>query len=292
MKTHLDCIPCFMRQALEASRFVTDDLEIHEAVLRDLLREAADLDLSECPPAVGQKIHRRLRQITGNPDPYREAKERFNRLALEMLSELATEVRAAADPLFHALRMAIAGNVIDLGIAGSNNEEAIRKAIHNTLNEPFFGDVEDFQASVRKAHRILYLTDNAGEIVFDRLLIEQLPRERVTVAVRGAPVLNDATKEDAEIAGLHDLAEVIDNGSDAPGTILGDCSDFFRQRLSKADLIIAKGQGNYETLSDTEANIFFLLKAKCPVIASNIGLPVGMHIASRGELLPSRRRFR
>jgi uncharacterized protein with ATP-grasp and redox domains len=288
MKTHLDCIPCFMRQALEASRFVTEDITIHETVLRELLRMTADLDFSECPPAVGQKIHRRLRQITGDADPYRKAKMRFNHMALEMLPELAEEVRASIDPLFHALRIAIAGNVIDLGIAGSDNEDIIRKAIHNKLNEPFFGNTEDFRTSIQEAHSILYLTDNAGEIVFDRLLIELLPVEQVTVAVRGAPVLNDATQEDAEIAGLYSLVNVIDNGSDAPGTILSDCSEDFRKAFSKSDLIIAKGQGNYETLSDTEGNIFFLLKAKCPVIASDIGLPVGMYIASRGKLLPSR----
>ena len=113
------------------------------------------------------------------------------------------------------------------------------------------------------------------EIVFDRLLIEQLPREKVTLVVRGAPVSNDATMIDAEDTGLTKLLEVIDNGSDAPGTILDDCSHAFRERFDSADLIIAKGQGNYESLSEVEKDIYFLLKAKCPVIARDLGCEVG-----------------
>lgn len=285
MNTHLDCIPCFVRQALEAARFVTDDKAIHESLLRDLLREASEMNLSQCPPAVGQKLHRRLRQMCGFADPYSKVKNRFNTMALEMLPDLATGVENAHDPLLHALRLAIAGNVIDLGVKGGIGEGEIRSAIQNTLNEPFHGDIDDFRASVKEAKRILYLADNAGEIVFDRLLIEQLPREHVTLAVRGAPILNDAILEDAKIAGLCSMVEVIDNGSDAPGTILSDCSESFRRRFDEADLIIAKGQGNFETLSDVESNIYFLFKTKCPVIASHIGLPVGTHVATRSKSL-------
>lgn len=270
---------------MEAARFVTDDKAIHEILLRDLLREAAEMNLSQCPPAVGQKLHRRLRQMSGFADPYSNVKKRFNTMALEMLPDLATSIENATDPLLHALRLAIAGNVIDLGVKGGIGEGEIRSAIQNTLNEPFHGDIDDFRTSVKEAQRILYLADNAGEIVFDRLLIEQLPREHVTLVVRGAPILNDAVMEDAEIAGLCSMVEVIDNGSDAPGTILSDCSESFRKRFDEADLIIAKGQGNFETLSDEESNIYFLFKTKCPVIASHIGLPVGTHVATRSKSL-------
>jgi len=128
------------------------------------------------------------------------------------------------------------------------------------------------------AKSILYLADNAGEIVFDRLLIEQLPRERVTVAVRGAPILNDVTWVDATTVGVDTLVKVIDNGSDAPGTVLADCSDAFQKQFAEADLIISKGQGNFETLSDSPENIFFLFKAKCPVVADQVGCPVGTQV--------------
>ena len=138
--------------------------------------------------------------------------------------------------------------------------------------------LERLRRRVQETKSILYLADNAGEIVFDRLLIEQLPRDRVTVAVKGGPVINDATREDAEAAGLIDLVEVIDNGSDAPGTILEQCSPSFQRRFAEADLVIAKGQGNYETLNDVPREVFFLLKVKCPVIARDIACDLG-HIA-------------
>jgi len=283
MRTSLDCIPCFARQALEAARFVTDDPAIHEQILRDVLRLAAEMDLAQRPPVVGQQIHRRLRQLTGVDDPYRDVKDGFNRMALDMLPEFEAQVREGPDPLSLALRLAIAGNVIDLGVNGGLTEDQARRAVAGAMDEPFHGDVEDFRQAVASADNILYLADNAGEIVFDRLLIEQLPTERVTLVVRGGPILNDALMADAEVAGLIGLVETIDNGSDAPGTILTDCSESFRRRFAMADMIIAKGQGNFESMSDTPGNIYFLFKAKCQVIADHVGLPVGTHVATRWQ---------
>lgn len=260
---------------------MTNDPAIHERIVRDVLRSAAAMDLAQCPPVVAQRIHRQLRKLTGVEDPYRAVKDRFSRMALGMLPELSARVRQAADPLPVALRLAIAGNVIDLGVNGGITEVDVRQATADALDEPFHGDLDGLRKAAEAADRVLYLADNAGEIVFDRLLIEQLPTERVTLAVRGRPILNDATMVDAEAAGLCELVEVIDNGSDAPGTILGDCSEDFQRRFAEADLVIAKGQGNFETLSDEAGDIYFLLKVKCPVIADHVGLPVGTHIAMR-----------
>jgi len=204
-------------------------------------------------------------------------------MIMEMLPDLKARIDKSLDPMGMAIRLAIAGNVIDLGVSGDITELQIREAIDNTLKEPFEGDVQGFHKAVTKAQKILYLADNAGEIVFDRLLIERLPTERVTVVVRGYPVLSDVTMIDAENVGLCDITKVIDNGSDAPGTILTDCSEEFREYYDEADLIIAKGQGNFETLSDEDANIIFLFKAKCPVIADHVGLPVGTHVAIRSD---------
>ncbi len=268
---------------MEAARFVTDDGVIQERVLRNVLRSIAEMDLAQRPPVVAQWMHRQLRELTGVTDPYRSAKDRFNRMALSMLPGLSAKVREATDPLALSLRLAVAGNVIDLGMYGDLTEEQARRAVTGAMTEPFHGDIEEFRQATESARDILYLADNAGEIVFDRLLIEQLPTARVTLAVRGGPVLNDATTEDAEVAGLCDMVETIDNGSDAPGTILSDCSEGFQRRFAMADMIIAKGQGNYETLSDDAANIYFLFKAKCPVIADHVGLPIGTHIAMPGR---------
>lgn len=282
MKTTLDCIPCVIRQALDAARLATPDPAVHEQVLRAALQEAAAREIGRLtPPALSRNIHRAMRELTGVNDPYCEIKERFNCMALDLLPGLRREVAADHDPLHRALRLAIAGNVIDLGVTSDITEASARQAIASALDEPFAGSVEEFRAAVAGARRILYLTDNAGEIVFDRLLIEQLPRERVVVGVRGAPALNDATRADAAAAGLCDLVKVIDNGSDAPGTILDECSPEFRRQFAAADLIIAKGQGNYETLSGQDGTIYYLFKTKCPVIADHVGLPLGTHVAVR-----------
>jgi uncharacterized protein with ATP-grasp and redox domains len=199
-----------------------------------------------------------------------------------MLPEIRAVVKRDSHPLVAAAKAAIAANVIDLGVQSALGESQARKSLRDACTADVYGDLEGFQRRVAEAHEILYLADNAGEIAVDRLLIEELGPERVTLAVRGNPVINDATIDDARATGLHDLIEVIDNGSDAPGTILDDCSANFLERFHKADLIIAKGQGNFETLSEIDANIFFLLKVKCPVIAAHIGLPRGALALVRG----------
>jgi uncharacterized protein with ATP-grasp and redox domains len=227
--------------------------------------------------SLAQRIHRRLREMTGIDDPYRAQKDQHNRLALQLLPGLRKQVEASDDPLMTAAHLAIAGNIIDLGAKSGLREDEIHEAIQKTASEPLQGDVESFRQEVKSAGRILYLADNCGEIVFDTLLIEQLGPERVTVAVRGRPIINDATLDDARTAGLDRMVPIIGNGSDAPGTLLDDCSDEFREQFEQAGLILSKGQGNFETLSDCQKNIFFLFKVKCPVVAEAAGLPIGSH---------------
>ncbi len=275
MKTHLDCVPCIVRQSLDSARLVTDDEQIHEQILREVLEAAARMDLAQSPPVMAQTIHRRLRELCGQKDPYREAKDRFNRLALELIPEYQKRVEQAENPLEVAVRLAIAGNIIDLGVKSGLEEQEVLDVIQTCLTDPLRGDVDDLAKAIADANNILYLTDNAGEIVFDRLLIEQLPCNRVVVAVKGAPVINDATRVDAETAGLTELVRVIDNGSDAPGTVLEDCSPEFLDHFEKADLIISKGQGNYETLGESSRPIHFLLRVKCPMVGCHTGCPVG-----------------
>jgi uncharacterized protein with ATP-grasp and redox domains len=281
MKTYLDCIPCLIRQGLDSVRAVTDDPAVQEWVLREALRAAREMDMRQPAPAMAQHIHRLVRELSGNVDPYRQIKERFTQLALGIYPYLESCVAEATDAMATAVQLAIAGNVIDLGVSGRLDEAQIHRAIDKALTVPLRGYVPSFSKAVSSAGSILYLADNAGEIVFDRLLIEQIGPEKVTLAVRGSAVINDATADDAQAAGLNEIVEVIDNGSDAPGTILGDCSDAFRHRFDQADLIIAKGQGNYETLSEVPEDIFFVLMAKCPVIARDLGCEVGDFILSR-----------
>lgn len=287
MKMTLDCIPCFIRQALDAARMVSEDPAVHAKILNEVLQWACSVDLQQPAPVIGQRIHRRLRQIVGVDDPYRSAKDHQNRMAFSMLPDLRRRVELAADPFDMAMRVAIAGNVIDLGVPGSVTEESIRTSVEKCLSEPLAGDPARFRVDAEKARKILYITDNAGEIVFDRLLIEKLGPARLTVAVRGAPAINDATMSDAIAAGLTEITEVIDNGSDAPGTLLTECSSEFRQRFNSADLIVAKGQGNFETLSDEPGNIYFLFKVKCRVVSEHAQIELGSHVVASRDLYAS-----
>ena len=284
MQIYLDCIPCFLRQAVDAARLATDDQQIHERVVRHALRLAADLDMSQSPPVVGQQIHRLIREMVGVEDPYRKMKKQSNELVLRLYSYLRKLIAGSKDALKTAIRLAIAGNIIDFGVLSPFEELSLEKVISESLAADFdSAQLESFQDAVTRAEEILYFCDNAGEIVFDRLLIEQLPYEKVTVVVKGRPIINDATIEDAQVAGLTEMVEVIDNGDDAPGTILKSCSEEFRHRFKEADLIIAKGQGNYETLSNIDKEIFFILRAKCLVIARHLDCPVGTLILRRNK---------
>lgn len=283
MRSSLECIPCLVRQTMESVRHTIADEARREELLRKFLREIADMDFTQPPPAVAQKVHRALRLECGVDDPYRDAKDRFTAMALDLLPSLEARVESSADPFGAAVRLAIAGNVIDLGVNGDLTEEEALRTMNSALDLPVVGDVNALADAVRSARSILYLADNAGEIVFDRPLIRALPEGRVTVVVRGAPVINDAVMRDAVAAGIPDLARLIDNGSDAPGTILTDCGDEFRREFEAADLIIAKGQGNYETLCEENAPLFFLFKVKCPTVERHCGLPLGTHALLRGR---------
>lgn len=283
MKTFFDCIPCFVRQALDAVRRATDDETVHEDVLRAALRAISEMDLRGPPPAMGYIIHRLVRERVGEGDPYREMKDESNRYALTLYPELKARVEESDNPLETAVRLAIAGNIIDVAVKNDLGTTNVDDAIERALTSPFAADLDAFAKAVAEAENILYLADNAGEIVLDRLLLERLPLDRVTVAVRGAPVINDATLIDAQAAGITDIVEVIDSGADVPGTILELSSALFRQRFDAADLVIAKGQGNYETLSEAPKDIFFILLAKCPVIAQDIGCNVGELVLRRSR---------
>jgi uncharacterized protein with ATP-grasp and redox domains len=271
-----------VQQALGASRMLSTDPAVHERVLRETLRLVAEMPLDRSPPWMGQHIHRLLRGATRNPDPYYEVKKQSNALALALYPMLRERIRASDDPFATAVRLAIAGNVIDFGCKSNLDDDEVHEAIEDAMSahspDPDDVAVDDLRRAIERAGDILYIADNAGEVVFDRLLIEEMPTDRITLVVRGGPVINDATREDAAAAGLNSLVPVIDNGSDVPGTILESCSPSFQTRFEQCDLVIAKGQGNYETLRGNDHNIFFLFKAKCPVIARDIGSEVGQMI--------------
>jgi hypothetical protein len=242
------------------------------------------LDVEQSPPAVGQQIHRIIRDITGDADPYLRIKHRFNDHAMALRDRLRQRVESAEDPFDAAVRLSIAGNRIDFGARSDVSEQEISDLTDQAAHRVFNGELDTLKALIQRSERLLFLADNAGEIALDVLLIEQLPTERVTVAVRGGPVINDATMTDAQAVGLTDTVLVIDNGSDAPGTLLDDCSPAFRDAFDQADLILAKGQGNYESLSDlNDDRLYFLLIPKCALVAGHLGCGEGQFVVRSGK---------
>ena len=276
MKSCLECIPCFVRQTLDAARMATDNEELHERILKHVLSDLQEIDWAQSPPEVAARIHRIIREHTDAVDPYRDIKDHSTRKAEELCAKWGGASLRNGDSFDKAARLAIAGNIIDFGAKRSVSDDEIEAAITDSLDAPIAGDgIAALQAEVEAADSILYLADNAGETVFDRLFIGQMPREKVTYVVKGVPCINDATLEDAQQAGLTEIVEVIDNGSDAPGTVLPTCSKEFVDRFYGSDLVISKGQGNYESLSHVNHNIAFLLKAKCAPVAEDAGCEVG-----------------
>jgi uncharacterized protein with ATP-grasp and redox domains len=267
---------CFVRQTLETLRMMTDDESVHEQIVKQVMAESAAFAMTTPPPVMAQRIHRIIRQQLNNADPYAQAKKRFNEFALGMSDMLADKVKNSPSPWATAIKLAIAGNIIDFGIHNDLDETTVQQCLTGALEAPLDNTLIDrFIQEASSAGEILYLADNAGEIVFDQLLIKLIGPQKITVAVKGSPIINDATLVDAEETGLTKLVRVISSGIDAPGTVLEQCTPEFLKHFHNADMIISKGQGNYETLSETDHSIWFLLKVKCHVISRHLNLPQG-----------------
>ena len=287
MKTYLDCIPCFFRQALAAARMSTDDEIIHRRVLNSVSIMIPDLALNATPPEIAQQVYRIVYEITGNNDPYLEAKKCANKSAMSRYARMKDIVDDSIDALETSCKLAIAGNAIDLGAQAEYGsiDSIIKDSLGYQLDQEHY---HKFKESVDQSSLILYVADNAGEIVFDRILIEQLlqiKKSKIVFVVREKPIINDATLDDALQVGLNKVATIISNGSDAPATILSQCSPEMRSYYRAADLIISKGQGNYESLSDRSENIFFLFKVKCPVVARDSGYDLDSPVVASSRTL-------
>jgi len=272
MRLYLDCIPCYLRQALEAIRMVSENKALHEKVMRESIKAAGKFDTDNIGLMTQYEIQKIIKKYTHDGDPYKKVKERFNSICLDLAGDLQERIRKSKDPFQTGLRIALAGNIIDFGPKAKLDRKIILENIEQSLVQELDRNfMEALRREIAGAKKILYIGDNAGEIVLDRLFIEVLPREKITYAVRGGPALNDITMDDAVMTGMDKEVKVITTGLDMPAAILPLCSREFIEEYRSSDLVIAKGQGNYEALSDEDKNIFFLLKIKCPVIANSIG---------------------
>jgi len=266
-----------MSQALRAARIITDDEEVQRQVVNAIAAMIPELSLGLTPPEIAQEGYRLIYEIIGDSDPFRKAKAEANQMALALYPHLKKVLADSEDSLLTACKLAIAGNSIDFApnFNWGNMDDIVKIALSSPLA---INDYEKLRDTVTNSRQVLYLGDNAGEIVFDRLLIEELHNvvEVDTIfVVRERPIINDATLDDALAVGIDTVATVVPSGSDAPATILTQCSAEMLRYYRSADVIIAKGQGNYEALDREPSNIFFLLRAKCPVLAELLGVQVG-----------------
>ena len=289
MKTQFECVPCFVRQTIDIAQRITDDLDLQEKILKKALRVMSEADLQQSPPHIATIIHRNIKSITGTVDPYYKLKKQYNEYALKWIEPLRDIIEKANNKLESAILFAIAGNIIDFGVHNNVSKSIVEEAIEQASSEKIDpSTLAQFTKDIDSAKTILYLGDNTGEIVFDKLLIEKLPTDKVIFVVRGGPILNDATMEDAIEVGLTDMVKVIDNGYDAPGTIIENCSADFQKIFYAADVVIAKGQGNYETLCSTNRDIYFAFKVKCPLTANHVGIELGKFAFKKYEPKPAK----
>lgn len=282
MEAHLDCYPCFARQALDAARMATSDEELQLEVLQKVATLMGRLPPDATPVDMGFAIHRTVREVTGHPDPYREVKKEYNDRGLALLPRLRGVVRNSPDRLLAAVKVAAVGNTIDFGAdPGFDLDRSLEEGLSADLVS---SDIDLFARRLAQVESILYVGDNAGEIAFDKILVEELARAGlpVTFVVRGEPIINDATFEDAIYVGMDELAEVVSSGVGSPGTLLSRSSREFQESFSRAELVLSKGQGNYEGLSGEGGPVFFLLKVKCPVVAEDLGAELGSLVFRAG----------
>ncbi|ACK41893.1 MULTISPECIES: damage-control phosphatase ARMT1 family protein [Dictyoglomus] len=276
MKTRWECYTCFFRQAESALKRINIPNEKKIEIIKEIAKDLEKLSPEDTPSYNTYFIFKKIYELSGVEDPYFEEKKYYNQQGLKLYEALRNIVLSSEDPLYTAIKVAIAGNVIDLGILNISKLN-LGEYIKEIINIPLAIDhYFYFKNELSKTNEILYLLDNAGEIVFDKILIEELSKEKEVIAVVNEnPVINDALMEDAIEVGLNKCAKIITTGSGSVGKPPELGGEEYQKTFNSAKLIISKGQANYESLEGRGYNIFFLLKAKCEVVAENLGVKEG-----------------
>ncbi len=290
MKVEIECAHCLFYRGYKEILKATDDPNVRSEALKSLFKILSEnFSLDAVPSVIGTMRERMIKQITGNPDPFADVKRRSNDVALKALPA-AERLIASEDTDYGRFRRAclisIAGNAMEFDIPWHrfSLDDAVEVAMQNAEADLVIDDIEEAYNLARNASEILYLTDNAGEIVFDMLFIKELKRlgVNVVVAVKDKPVLNDATLSDAEYVGMHKVADkIITTGNDAMGLILSECSGEFLKYYRSVDLVVAKGMGYAETITEITppSPNLLLLKTKCLAVANFFRTDLGKNVA-------------
>lgn len=285
MLIQTECLSCLLRQLVRLIKIADipehREVGIAKEVLRELFKE--DIELLT-PPAAGRVFNTIFNRLSGIDDPYKDIKKYSNDIAMKILQKERGAEWVKRAPLAAAIKFAIAGNVIDYGAQHNLEDDDIIKTFDVLSSSTIDDDsLAVFREDFAGAGKILMVGDNAGEIVFDRFLIENLPADKITYSVRGGPVINDSTRDDAGYVGLSSIVRVIDTGDNTPGVEFARCGREFLNEFSEADMIILKGQGNFETVYDADVSpykkkdtpMYFLFKVKCPPAARVVGCGEG-----------------
>jgi len=281
MRLEAECYPCMMAQAFRAARLSGLEGEALRQAMRFTSSILKDIDPSSSPPEVAAVFYDRIKELSGVEDPFVQLKGESNRKAIVLLPKLRAEADRRPDPLFFALQAAVAGNIIDFGAQAEPGdlEENLARILES---EPFIDHSALLRRDLQEASRALLICDNAGEIALDRFLAEILLREfphlELTAAVRGGPAINDALLEDAGEVGLDEVCKVITTGLAMAGVNMDRCSPLFREHFFAADVILSKGQGNFETMDGRDENIFFLFQVKCECVSNHLGAARGLAV--------------
>ena len=275
MKASAECVPCIVRQVLCVARRVTTDEWLQRRILAEAMQHLAKTDMDRTPAEIIPEVERLAHRALGTHDPFAERRAAMLSAARALEAEVRTQVAGAEDPLRLALRAAIGANVLDALVFGPVPlESAVREAIEGGLA---VDEYPSLRSDLGEAGSVLYVCDSASELVFDRIVVERLLEagKAVVCAVRSQRVLNDAVREDAEAVGLTDLVEVIEVGGDAMGAPLALASRDFRARYQDADVVLAKGSANLETLEGESGRCYVGLRVKCDVVARHLGARCG-----------------
>ncbi len=277
------CFYCFVRafEKLLVKENISN--EAKNSFTRDMINLYQKNSDSFSGPLFSRELHNILRSYTSNPDPYKDEKRINNDQAMAMASSIANIISESEDPFNTALRLSIAGNIIDFAACDTFD---LQSTIDKVLSSDFAIDHSaQLKDKIKSSENVLFLGDNAGEIVFDKYFIRTIGHRNLTYVVRGGPVINDATMEDAEYTGIKDVTNVISNGFDAPSTIPSESSIEFQHYFNKADVIISKGQGNLEGLIPlNDKRIFYLLMVKCDVMAEFLNVEKGSFVVFNNHL--------
>ena len=284
MKINYQCLPCLVNQVVKVSMMI--GVEDKEKLYNKVFKYLSSLDFKQTNPEIIGEVFKLIKEQTNNEDPYYNIRKYFNIMFLNQEIEFEKSINESKDEFVSAIKYAVIANIIDFSPIKNKRPENIFQHFNELKHQPLTIDHHlQLLKDINKSKKLLYLGDNCGEICLDKILIKKIkkinPELNIYFATRGAPVVNDSIEEDAYLVGINKYATIINNGDYSLGTVLNKTSLEFNQIYQQADIIISKGQANFESLNEENKNIYFLLITKCDVIANYLNTDINKLICMK-----------